>query len=247
VPKQGETSTKTSKRPRPEGSTPTEMARAPKRPRDFSGPGTYMEALTNIKMAIFGETYPEDKLNEDDQNYILEELGKVLHRTPIGELPHLKSYRLEGGTLIYRCTDQQSGQLLVKATDNHRLGTGARLKITDARNLPKPVKVALRTRDKVSQTQDELIMWIKNLNPGLNTEHWKILDRQSEPTGQRIILHIDWDSLVSDEPSLSDHRYICFLIHNITNYVTFVNPKKTKWESYKDDLRGNLEFISRKI
>jgi hypothetical protein len=96
------------------------MARTPKRPRDFSEPGTYKEALTNIKIAIFKETYPEDKLNEDDQTYILEELGKVLHRIPIGELPHLKSYRLEGGALIYRFTDQQSSQWLVKSQAGNR-------------------------------------------------------------------------------------------------------------------------------
>jgi hypothetical protein len=53
--------------------------------------------------------------------------------------------------------------------------SGARLKATDARNLPKPVKVALRTRDKVAQTQEELLKWTKNLNPGLHTEHWRIL------------------------------------------------------------------------
>jgi hypothetical protein len=52
---------------------------------------------------------------------------------------------------------------------------------------------------------------------------------------------------VSDEPSLSDHRYICFQIGNITNNVTFRNPKRTKWESYKDDLTVNLEIMSRKI
>jgi hypothetical protein len=53
---------------------------------------------------------------------------------------------------------------------------------------------------------------------------------------------------VSDEPSLSDHRYICFQIGNITtNYVTFRNPKRTKWESYNDDLKGKLEIISCKI
>jgi hypothetical protein len=53
---------------------------------------------------------------------------------------------------------------------------------------------------------------------------------------------------VSDEPSLSAHRYICFQIYNITsNYVTFQNPKGTKWESYKGDLKGNLDFISCKI
>jgi hypothetical protein len=38
------------------------MARAPKRPRDCSGPGTYKVAVTNIKMAILRKTYPEDKL-----------------------------------------------------------------------------------------------------------------------------------------------------------------------------------------
>jgi hypothetical protein len=48
-----------------------------------------MEPLTNIKTAILKEIYPEDKLNEDDQKYILEELGRVLRRTPVEELPHL--------------------------------------------------------------------------------------------------------------------------------------------------------------
>jgi hypothetical protein len=81
---------------------------------------------------------------------MLEELGRMLHRTPIGKIPHLKSYRLEGDALIYICADQQSGQWLIKAIDNHRLVSGARLKATDARNLPKPIKVALRVRENVA-------------------------------------------------------------------------------------------------
>jgi hypothetical protein len=36
----------------------------------------------------------------------------------------------------------------------------------------------------------------KNLNPGLHTENWRVLSRQSEPKGQTLILHIDWYSLV---------------------------------------------------
>jgi hypothetical protein len=91
-----------------------------------------------------------------------------------------------------------------------------------------------------------------------------ILNRSNEPTfvvhnrkevidltlGTNKIgsLVINWH--VSDEKSLSDHRYsyICFQICNITtNYVTFGNPKRTKWESYKDDLKGKLEIISGKI
>jgi hypothetical protein len=53
----------------------------------------------------------------------------------------------------------------------HRLESGARLKAKDARNLTEPVKVALRMRNKVAQTQDELLKWIKNLKLGLHTEH----------------------------------------------------------------------------
>jgi hypothetical protein len=78
-----------------------------------------------------------------------------------------------------------------KTIDNHGVGTGASLKVWVARNLPKPIKVGLRMRDNVAQTQDELLTWVKNLNPVLNTEHWKVLDRQTETKGQRLILHID--------------------------------------------------------
>jgi hypothetical protein len=63
-------------------------------------------------MAIFKENYPEDKLSEEELNSILVELGKVLRGTPKGELPHLKSFRLEAGAITYVCADQQSGQWL---------------------------------------------------------------------------------------------------------------------------------------
>jgi hypothetical protein len=66
-----------------------------KQPELQKDPGTYQETLTNIQRAIFKETYPEDELNEEDQNYILEKLGRVLCRIATGELPHLKFYRLE--------------------------------------------------------------------------------------------------------------------------------------------------------
>jgi hypothetical protein len=113
---------------------------------DSSGPGTYREALTNIKIAIFKENYPENKLAEDDQDHILDELGRVFHGTLKGELPHLRCFRLEGGALMYVCADQKSVQWLIRATDNHRMGSGARLKAMDAMNLPRPIKVALRTK-----------------------------------------------------------------------------------------------------
>jgi hypothetical protein len=57
--------------------------------------------------------------------------------------------------------------------------------------------VALRVRNKVAQTQDELLRWIQHLNPGLHTENWRVLGRKSEPKVQRLFLHIDRDSLMT--------------------------------------------------
>lgn len=77
--------------------------------------------------------------------------------TPKGELPHLRSFRLEGEALVYVCADQHSGQWLIRSTDNNWLGSGARLKATNARNLPKPANVTLKMKDKVAESPDELL------------------------------------------------------------------------------------------
>jgi hypothetical protein len=96
----------------------------------------------------------------------------------------------------------------------------------------------------------------------LVSSNFNILNRSNEPTfvvrnrkevidltlGTNKIGDLVSNWHVSDELSLSYHRYICLQIGNITiNYVTFRNPNRTKWESYKDDLKENLEIVSRKI
>jgi hypothetical protein len=118
------------------------------------------------------------------KDQIFEELARVFCGTPQGVLSHLRSFGLEVGALLYVCADQQSGQWLIRAIDNRWLGSGARLKATDARNLSKPVKVALRMKDNFAKCPDELLEWIKDLNPGLHTEHWRRLDRQPGKKGQ---------------------------------------------------------------
>jgi hypothetical protein len=52
---------------------------------------------------------------------------------------------------MYVCNDQQSGHWLIRATDNRSLGSGNRLKAADAKNLSKPVKVGLATKNKVAE------------------------------------------------------------------------------------------------
>jgi hypothetical protein len=61
-----------------------------------------------------------------------------------------------------------------RAIDKHRLESGARMKATDARNLHKPVKVALRMRDKVAETHEASEM---DQKPKSRTKHRELEKR----------------------------------------------------------------------
>jgi hypothetical protein len=51
--------------------------------------------------------------------------------------------------------------------------------------------MALGTKDKVAIGPEELLKWIKSLNPGLHTENWRVLDSRDKPIGRRLILLVD--------------------------------------------------------
>jgi hypothetical protein len=78
----GKISTEPPKWPKLEDST-TKIVGPPKRPRDPTEPGNFKVALTITNIAIFKETYSEDKLAEHDQDNILQEVGKAFRGNPI--------------------------------------------------------------------------------------------------------------------------------------------------------------------
>jgi hypothetical protein len=53
---------------------------------------------------------------------------------------------------------------------------------------------------------------------------------------------------VSDEISLSDYRYIVFQVGDLeVTRLTYRNPKRINWESYREDLKINLGAVPRVI
>lgn len=116
--------------------------------------------MTKTQIAILKYDYPEGKLSEEEQNLILTKVTQVFRLAPSERLPHLRSYRLEGSTLIYVCTDQRSVQWLIEAINGHRLKVGTLLKALDAKDLPRPVKMVLRTWDKQPKDTEEMLTWI---------------------------------------------------------------------------------------
>ena len=65
-------------------------------------------------------------------------------------------------------------------------------------------------------------------------------------THKVVDLVSDWH--VSDEISLSDHRYILFQVSDIEiSKITYHNPKRTNWESYQEDIKVNLGAVPRVV
>jgi hypothetical protein len=180
--------------------------------------------LTNVRIAILKDDYPEAKLSEKEQDLIPAEIAGAFRTTPKERLPRLRSYRLEGGALIYVCTDQQSGQWLTEAVNGHRFREGTLLKAMDARDLPRPVKMAIRTWDKQSDDTEELLRWIRDLNPGLHMEHWRVLERQLESKGQRLILPVDRDSA----KAIKETGYRVFTGQTEGTFKVLSDPENTR-------------------
>jgi hypothetical protein len=53
---------------------------------------------------------------------------------------------------------------------------------------------------------------------------------------------------ISDKISLSDHTHIVFQVGDLeVTRLTYRNPKRTNWESYREDLKVNLGVVPRVI
>jgi hypothetical protein len=85
--------------------------------------------------------------------------------------------------------------------------------------------MTLRTRDKQSKDTRELPRWIRDLNPGLGTENWRVLHAQSEPKVQWLVLLMDRDFanaiketsykvFIKRNPFMTASLFGCFLYFN---------------------------------
>ena len=90
--------------------------------------------------------------------------------------------------------DQWSVDWLIAVLNGFQIREEVKLRAIDVTYLSKPIKMALRTRDILSLVPEELLQWIKSLNPGFHTENWRVLDSNEDPTGRRPIVIVDQDS-----------------------------------------------------
>lgn len=182
------------KRLRSQASTPSPaQAALSKRPRMENQPRSFAQAVKAVKIAIVRKSFPSEKLSDKDLDCIQVEILKQIDLIPTGDfMPRIQRSALQAGSLIVYCDDLETGDWLKRVfDDNTEVIGGTVLKVMSASELPKPVKVAFKTRDVYTKEPNLLLKRINRLNPELKSEEWRVLHKVVEPHSIRWIFEVD--------------------------------------------------------
>lgn len=192
--------TEASKRRRSDESTPNRETKRPKHGSPKDATRSFKEAIEGQKMAIIHQDM-EGHLTEEDtgklKTWIIqridsmgEEEGKVY--------PRFTEARYRAGALHIVCSDAASRGWLGRQLEQAVPWEGARLRLVEAKNLPKPVRAMVW----IPGPQEEpgaIIKRIGRQNP-VDTKRWTVVDRKDDPKGQQLVVLMDqksWDHLGS--------------------------------------------------
>jgi hypothetical protein len=71
------------------------------------------------------------------------------------------------------------------------------LEAMDMKDLPQLVTMAVRTKDRQSKDTEELLKWLKDLNPGFYMDNWRVLDnfwKNTSTETKGVILGVHYGS-----------------------------------------------------
>ena len=178
------------KRAGPDTDTPPSAgARHPKRSR--VSPGTRGAAPALRKVAIVKEGYPGADLLDGDIVTIQAEILRRVDDIPVGSpLPLLNNFGLTGGILTYYCEDESSAEWLKKSLRGFKIN-GIGIRAVDPSDLPKPVRVAFKTKDLSTKEAPKLLRRLGAYNSALRTKSWRVLQRTEDTHTQRWIFLVD--------------------------------------------------------
>lgn len=159
------------------------LTSAPKRTRV----GSYAEAVVVERMAIIPVGYPVDKMVAGHLAAVQSAVLAAMDSAP-DPLPTIAIGNIVGGALHVNCKGRGASTWLSATIGGMTIG-GLSLKVVDAKDLPKPVKMAWKTRIVGVQDVKLMLRVLQRFNPGIHTEHWKVVDTvMSEASTRRIIL-----------------------------------------------------------
>ena len=127
------------------------------------------------------------KLVEEDIKDIQSKILQNVDGAKPGEpLSLLRTYSLQEEVLIYFCVNQESCNWFSTHINGTKLRDKFVLKVMETTNLPKPIKMAFKTKDIITKNHEVLFRRLEVLNPGIKRTYWKLIDEQADSKGQRF-------------------------------------------------------------
>lgn len=151
--------------------------------------GSFKEALMGVKMAIIADGHPTKMIQQEDLDAIRNHIWKGLLVAPMPK-PRFELGNVMAGAIHAVCMDAASAEWL-RTVDGSAVGD-LKLKVVEAKHLPKPVKMAWKRKlpYKGVAVAEELGL-LKCMHEGLRTEEWKVVDQTIEDTLARSIILMD--------------------------------------------------------
>lgn len=189
------------KRPRqtPDGlTTPSPSVQAPaKRPKGGEqSSSSYSEMAATVKMALVPESFPMEKLTKDQAIDIQDQMNVLIDEIEDENQPLFSTVGWVNGALMVHCIGAPTVDWL-KANLQGKTVKDIQLRVVTAAELPKPVKLILKTRDTRTHDSAVLLKRLGKQNRGLITGEWRILAKEKGLDHIRWIFEIDQDSAKS--------------------------------------------------
>ena len=151
-------------------------------------------------MVIMKEAFLSDKLSNDDFDHVQMEILRRTDMIPLGDhsgdhMPKILRSSLQPGALILHCGDDEMSNWLKDCFQgNKEVISGTALKVLSASDLPKPVKVAFKTKDTYTKEPAILLKRLNRLNPELKSEGWRFIHKLVETHSIRWIFEVDLEA-----------------------------------------------------
>ncbi|GJQ70298.1 hypothetical protein Trydic_g22736 [Trypoxylus dichotomus] len=169
-----------------DGSTPRAAVKRSK--TNIETGKSYSGVLTDIRMAIMPENYPESAISQEQaeliRNCILQELDKL---NVGGSEPKFSEVRHRAGMLRAVCVDAGTCSWLAGLVRNLAPWDCAKLKLVREDDLPKPIK-ALVWIPGPQMVSDQILHRFKVQNQKLPMSSWRVVSTKADPKGQQMVV-----------------------------------------------------------
>jgi hypothetical protein len=142
-------------------------------------------------VAIVCEDYLGTQISKENFVDVQQAISRLVNGLPEeGFTPRLvDSYWAEGAAIMV-CQNEENSDWLAARVPTLVAWKGSTLKMLGLDSLPKYKRVVTRFPGPVEDTE-QYFQWLRRLNRGLDTGHWRVYEHREEPKGVRLVLCID--------------------------------------------------------